>query len=112
MADDDGKVSIEVFRASAPPERQRRHGYLEFGVVRGNSGSLVVLILTAGEEAEHHHEQEHVGAVLEGSFAFVIDGREVACRAGDLYRVPADVPHGVRCSGSATVVQVRSDVVR
>jgi quercetin dioxygenase-like cupin family protein len=105
-------MPIEVFRATDPPERRRQRDFLESGVVRGNSGSLVVLILGTGEQEAHRHEQEHVGVVLEGEFAFFDGERETVLRAGDLYRVPADVPHGVRCADRAIVVQVRADVRR
>jgi quercetin dioxygenase-like cupin family protein len=105
-------MPIEVFRATDPPERRRQRGFLEFGVVCGNSGSLVVLILSAGGQEAHRHEQEHVGAVLEGEFAFFAGDRETVLRAGDLYRIPAHVLHGVRCRDRAIVVQVRADVRR
>ena len=105
-------MAIEVFRATDPPERRRNRDFLEFGVVRGNAGSLVVLILSAGEQEAHEHEQEHVGAVLEGEFAFVSGDVETLVRAGELYRVPAGAPHGVRCRERAVVVQVRADVRR
>ncbi len=105
-------MPIEVFRATDPPERRRQRDFLEFGVVRGNSGSLVVIILSAGDQEEHRHEQEHVGAVLEGEFAFYAGDHETVLRAGDLYRVPADAPHSVRCRGRAIVLQVRGDVRR
>ena len=105
-------MSIEVFRATDPPERRRNREFIEFGVVRGNAGSLVVILLSAGEQEEHQHEQEHVGVVLEGEFAFVAGDQETVLRAGVLYRVPADVPHGIRCRGRAVVAQVRADVRR
>ncbi|MDP8921837.1 MAG: cupin domain-containing protein [Chloroflexota bacterium] len=105
-------MPIEVFRATDPPERRRNREFIEFGVVRGNAGSLVVLVLSAGEQEEHAHEQEHVGAVLEGEFAFYAGDEETPLRAGDLYRIPAHVPHGIRCREPAVVVQVRSDVRR
>jgi quercetin dioxygenase-like cupin family protein len=105
-------VSIEVFRATDPSERRRQRDFLEYGVVRGNAGSLVVLLLDAGGQEEHSHEQEHVGAVLEGECAFYSGDRETLVRAGEVYRVPAHVPHGIRCRERAVVVQVRADVRR
>ena len=80
--------------------------------MRGSSGSLVVLILGPGGQMEHRHEQEHVGAVLEGAFAILSEGRETIVRAGELYRVEANVPHGIRCLERAVIVQVRADVRR
>ena len=105
-------MSIEEFRATDPPERRRQRDFLELGVVRGNSGSLVVLLLGPGGQEEHAHEQEHVGAVLEGEFVIVSGDTETTVRAGDLYRVAADVLHGIRCNDWAVVVQVRADVRR
>ena len=103
-------MMIETFRATDPPERRRNRDFIEFGVVRGNAGSLVVLILSAGEQDEHAHEQEHVGAVLEGEFSFFAGDEETTLRAGDLYRIPAGARHGIRCAERAVVVQVRTDV--
>ena len=90
-------MSIEVFRAENPPQAQRYGEALKAGIVRGNMGSLVVLKLGPGLElAEHVHEQEHVGAVLAGEFSFIDGDKETVLRAGDLYRVPPNVRHGVR----------------
>ena len=105
-------MSIDVFRATDPPERRRNRDFIEFGVVRGNAGSLVVLLLNAGEQDEHEHEQEHVGAVVEGELSFFAGDEETTLRAGDLYRVPAHARHGIRCRDRAVVVQVRADVRR
>ena len=103
-------MSIEVFRAENPPQMQRYGEALETGIVRGNMGSLVVIKLEAGAElAEHAHEQEHVGAVLAGEFSFTDGDKETVLRAGDLYRVPPNVTHGVRCANYALVVQARAD---
>ena len=103
-------MNVEVFRAESPPQAQRHGEALEAGIVRGNMGSLVVLKLGPGLElAEHAHEQEHVGAVLAGEFSFTDGDEEMVLRAGDLYRVPPGVRHGVRCADHALVVQTRAD---
>ena len=103
-------MHIEVFRAESPPQAQRYGEALEAGIVRGNMGSLVVLKLGPGLELdEHAHEQEHVGAVLEGEFSFTNGEEETILRAGDLYRIPPNVAHGVHCTDHALVVQTRAD---
>ena len=102
-------MNIEVFRAENLPQAQRYGEALEAGIVRGNMGSLVVLKLGPGLDlAEHAHEQEHAGAVLAGEFSFT-GGKETVLRAGDLYRVPPNARHGVRCVDHALVVQARAD---
>ncbi len=103
-------MDVEVFRAENPPRMQRYGEALEAGIVRGNMGSLVVMKLGPDLKlAEHAHEQEHVGAVLEGEFSFTDGDEETVLRAGDLYRVPPNVRHGVRCADRALVVQARAD---
>ncbi len=101
---------VEVFRAENPPHAQQYGEALEAGIVRGNMGSLVVLKLGPGLElTEHAHEQEHVGAVLAGEFSFTDGDEETVLRAGDLYRIPPNVRHGVRCPEYALIVQARAD---
>jgi quercetin dioxygenase-like cupin family protein len=103
-------MDIEVFHAGSTPQMQRYGEALEAGIVRGNMGSLVVLKLGPGLELdEHAHEQEHVGAVLAGEFSFTDGDEETVLRAGDLYRIPPNVRHGVRCADHALVVQARAD---
>ena len=103
-------MDIEVFHAQNPPQMQRYSEALESGIVRGNMGSLVVLKLGTGLELdEHAHEQEHVGAVLEGEFSFTDGDEETILRAGDLYRIPPNATHGVRCADHALIVQARAD---
>ena len=103
-------MDIEVFRAENPPQMQRYGEALEAGIVRGNMGGLVVIKLGPGLElAEHVHEQEHVGAVLAGEFSFTDGDEETVLRAGEMYRIPPNVRHGVRCTNYALVVQTRAD---
>ena len=104
-------MDIEVFRSENLPQMQRYGEALESGIVRGNMGSLVVLKLGPGLELDEHvHEQEHVGAVLAGEFSFTDGDEETVFRAGDLYRIPPNVKHGVRCTNYALVVQARADI--
>jgi mannose-6-phosphate isomerase-like protein (cupin superfamily) len=100
-------MPIESYRAESPPENRSYGDCIQAGIVRGNAGSLVIINMGEGEVAEHRHEQEHVGVVLEGEFSFTYGDEEVLLRRGDLYRVPADQPHGVRCADRAVIAQVR-----
>ena len=103
-------MDIEVFHAQNPPQMQRYSEALESGIIRGNMGSLVVLKLGTGLELdEHAHEQEHVGVVLAGEFSLTDGDEETVLRASDLYRVPPNVRHGVRCADHALVAQARAD---
>lgn len=45
--------------------------------------------------AEHAHPHEQVGMVLHGRAMFFIGGEQKTLQAGDLYRIPSNVPHKV-----------------
>ena len=52
------------------------------------------------EHALHAHAgQDKVYYVLEGAGLFLLEGRELAMRPGDLLVAPEGVPHGVRNTG-------------
>lgn len=64
--------------------------------------------------AEHHHENEQVGLVLQGSLTFTIGGEKRELRAGDAYTIPSHVPHDAvagpeGCSVVDVFAPVRAD---
>ena len=57
------------------------------------------------EHALHAHAgQDKVYQVLEGEGLFLLEGRELPMKAGDLLVAPEGVPHGVRNTGIALLV--------
>jgi len=53
------------------------------------------------EHALHAHpDQDKVYQVLEGEGLFLLEGRELPMKAGDLLVAPEGIPHGVRNSGN------------
>jgi quercetin dioxygenase-like cupin family protein len=44
---------------------------------------------------EHAHPHEQVGVVLQGRAIFYIGGEQKTLQAGDLFRIPGNVPHKV-----------------
>jgi quercetin dioxygenase-like cupin family protein len=44
---------------------------------------------------EHHHDNEQVGILLDGSMTFTVGGDEREVRAGSTWAIPPDVPHSV-----------------
>lgn len=60
--------------------------------------------LNAFEPGQEHKLHAHAGLdkvyhVLAGSGLFLLEGREVPMRAGNLLIAPAEVPHGIRNTG-------------
>ena len=60
--------------------------------------------LNAFEPGQEHALHAHAGQdkaylVAQGSGVFLLDGRELPMRAGDLLIAPEGVPHGVRNTG-------------
>lgn len=47
-----------------------------------------------------HHGMDKVYYVLEGDGLFLLEGAELAMRAGDMLIAPEGVPHGVRNTGA------------
>src|SRR3984885_14602489 len=52
-----------------------------------------VFIAKGGVVPEHHHESEQISYIVTGSLQFKIDGREVVLSAGQVLRIPSNVPH-------------------
>jgi len=66
--------------------------------------SNMLVGLNAFEPGQTHALHSHPGMdklylVIEGEGSFLLDGRELPMRAGDLLIAPQSVPHGVRNSG-------------
>lgn len=65
--------------------------------------------LNAFEPGQTHELHAHSGLdkmyhVLEGDGVFLLEGRELPMRAGDLLVAPEGVPHGIRNSGTARLL--------
>lgn len=65
--------------------------------------------LNAFEPGQSHALHAHVGmdkvyTVVEGEGMFLLEGRELPMRAGDLLVAPEGVPHGVKNTGPARLV--------
>ena len=42
---------------------------------------------------EHDHESEQITYILEGALKFELEGREIVVNAGQVLRIPSNVPH-------------------
>jgi quercetin dioxygenase-like cupin family protein len=65
--------------------------------------------LNAFEPGQSHALHAHAGMdkvyqVVEGEGTFLLEGRELSARAGDLLVAPDGVPHGVRNTGAGRLL--------
>jgi quercetin dioxygenase-like cupin family protein len=77
-------------------------------IIEGERITLAVVELDPdGLVPEHHHANEQLGIVLEGSVTFRVDQETKRLGPGGTWRILGDVPHEVRAgSGGAVVVDV------
>lgn len=88
-------------------------------IVEGqNMTGLMSIWAPESSFAVHVHPHEQIGVCLQGTAVFTIDGREYGVKAGDVYHIPPNVPHGERNDGDTPVVfmecfaPVREDLLR
>src|SRR5436190_21981495 len=67
--------------------------------------SRLLVGLNAFEPGQQHALHAHAGQdkvylVVEGEGLFLLEGRELPMRAGDLLAAPDGVPHGIRNNGA------------
>jgi quercetin dioxygenase-like cupin family protein len=71
--------------------------------VRAIDGERITLAIFELEPGlrmpEHRHPNEQVGVVVRGEFTFTIGGETRLRRPGDMWVIPADVPHSVEGAG-------------
>ena len=55
---------------------------------------LARIILRKGSIVpQHSHDNEQITYVLEGTLKFVIEGRELIVRSGEILVIPSNLPH-------------------
>ncbi|MGH3322501.1 MAG: cupin domain-containing protein [Streptosporangiaceae bacterium] len=81
-------------------------------------GNLVTMAIVELDPSvvvpEHHHENEQLGFVIEGSVTFTVGEETRELGPGETWRILADIPHHVRVGPEGAVVAevyspVRSD---
>jgi quercetin dioxygenase-like cupin family protein len=81
------------------PEECARHTIFPGVIVRTCTAEKMMLsvadLAPHAVVEEHSHPHEQVGIVLEGRATFWIGGEEKTLQAGDLFRIPGNVPHKV-----------------
>lgn len=63
----------------------------------GDNAMLSVVTVEPNAEGQvHSHPQEQWGVLLEGDALRIQDGEEIPVKAGDFWRTPGGVPHGLK----------------
>ncbi len=63
-------------------------------VIAGEKAMVAqVFIAKGGIVPEHHHESEQITYILEGALEFELEGRTIVVSAGQVLRIPSNVPH-------------------
>ena len=63
-------------------------------IITGDKAMVAQVFLTKGAVVpEHHHESEQITYILEGALEFEIEGRTIVVAAGQVLRIPSNVPH-------------------
>jgi quercetin dioxygenase-like cupin family protein len=69
----------------------------------GGAFSLVHHTAPPGHATPYHlhHVEDEAFFVLDGEFTFVCDGKKTILGPGGYIFLPRNIPHGIRCTGSA-----------
>ncbi len=77
----------EMEREVVNPQMSRK-------VISGDKAMVAQVYLAKGAVVpEHQHESEQLTYILEGALEFELEGRTVVVAAGEVLRIPSNVPH-------------------
>ena len=83
------------------------HGIASRVLAKTGGGSLTLFAFAAGEGlTEHTSPFEAIVVMLEGTLVLSIGGQTVEARAGDIVRMPANVPHALEASAASRMLLV------
>ena len=75
-------------------EREVLSAAISRKIITGDKAMVAQVFLAKGAEVpEHHHESEQITYILEGALEFLIEGRTIVVSAGEVLRIPSNVPH-------------------
>jgi len=97
-------MSEHPFDALAAMQRLRIWDGVGARAVHGEQVSFVVVELDPGSVVpEHRHVNEQLGVLAAGSMRFRIGGEERVVEPGDIWAIPANVPHEVEAGARGAV---------
>jgi len=74
--------------------KEQLNQFIDRQMAYGERAMLARIILRKGAQVpEHSHENEQITYLLEGALRFVVQGREMIVRAGEVLVIPSNTPH-------------------
>lgn len=73
---------------------ERLNPFIDRQMAHGERAMLARIILRKGAQVpEHSHENEQITYLLSGALRFVVQGREMIVRGGEVLVIPSNMPH-------------------
>jgi len=74
--------------------REKLNPLIDREMLTGQNLMLARVIMKKGAHVPlHHHHNEQVTYILEGTLKFAIDGKEIVVKAGEVLCIPPNMPH-------------------
>jgi quercetin dioxygenase-like cupin family protein len=75
-------------------QREHLNPHIDREMVVGDKIMLARVLMKKGAHVPlHHHHNEQVTYILEGSLKFNVGGKEIIVRAGEILCIPPNMPH-------------------
>ena len=75
-------------------ELENMNSLLQRQLIVGKDIMIARVLLKKGSVVPRHsHHNEQVSYILEGALKFVIDGKEIVVKAGEVLCIPSNMPH-------------------
>jgi len=75
-------------------QREHLNPHIDREMVVGDKIMLARVLMKKGAHVPlHHHHNEQVTYILEGSLKFNVGGKEIIVRAGEVLCIPPNMPH-------------------
>ncbi len=59
---------------------------------------------------QHAHENEQVSYIVSGALKFIVDGRDIIVKSGEVLQIPPNVPHAAEAVEDTLAIDVFSPV--
>jgi quercetin dioxygenase-like cupin family protein len=92
-------------------EREELNPLFARQVIHGDSMTVARVFLKKGcLVPEHSHPNEQLSVMEHGELQFVVAGQQVTVKAGEILRIPSNVPHSAYATEDAVSIDIFSGV--